>query len=62
MSPLLFEYSYGENKAFEFFIRDGIFGTNVTYSDFGLRPAISIKPGQLITKGTGTVTDPYVIE
>ena len=28
----------------------------------GLRPAISIKPGQLITKGTGTVADPYVIE
>ena len=28
----------------------------------GLRPMITIKPGQLITKGTGTVTDPYVIE
>ena len=26
------------------------------------RPVISIKPGQLITKGTGTVADPYVIE
>ena len=28
----------------------------------GIRPAISIKPGQLITKGTGTENDPYVIE
>ena len=29
---------------------------------WGLRPVISIKQGQLITKGTGTVDDPYVIE
>ena len=28
----------------------------------GLRPSISLKPGQLITKGTGTVLDPYVID
>ena len=28
----------------------------------GLRPVVSLKPGQLITKGTGTVNDPYVIE
>ena len=28
----------------------------------GIRPSISIKPGQLITKGIGTVADPYVIE
>ncbi len=28
---------------------------------YGLRPAISIKPGQFIRSGTGTVTDPYVI-
>ena len=28
----------------------------------GLRPAISLKPGLPITKGTGTVADPYVIE
>ena len=27
-----------------------------------LRPTISIKPGQLITKGTGTASDPYIIE
>ena len=32
------------------------------YLSKGLRPAISLKPGQLITKGTGTVLDPYVIE
>ena len=29
---------------------------------FGTRPMISIKPGQLITKGTGTLLDPYVID
>ncbi len=29
---------------------------------YGLRPAISIKPGQMIKTGTGTANDPYVIE
>ena len=28
----------------------------------GLRPVISIKPGQPIVRGSGTVSDPYVIE
>ncbi len=28
----------------------------------GFRPVISVKPGMPILKGTGTVTDPYVIE
>ncbi len=37
-------------------------GANVSRNYFGLRPVISIKPGQLITKGIGTVSDPYVIE
>ena len=40
------------------FIVDGI-GTMTDYP--GFRPVISLKPGQLITKGTGTVTDPYFI-
>ena len=30
--------------------------------DEGIRPSVSLKPGQLIKSGTGTVTDPYVIE
>ena len=41
-------------------------GGNLNYgkidNDYGYSPAISLKPGQLITKGTGTVADPYVIE
>ncbi len=31
-------------------------------SPSGIRPVISIKPGQPIVSGDGTVTDPYVIE
>jgi hypothetical protein len=34
---------------------------NATSATYGLRPAVSLKPGQLITSGTGTVTNPYVI-
>ena len=41
---------------------NGRMGAAMVYSAGGLRPAISIKPGQLIIKGTGTVADPYVIE
>ncbi len=32
------------------------------YSAYGLRPVVSLKQGQLIASGTGTVSDPYVIE
>ena len=31
-------------------------------SSIGLRPVISLKPGMPIASGTGTATDPYVIE
>ena len=31
-------------------------------SSDGVRPVISVKPGQPVASGTGTVTDPYVIE
>ncbi len=34
----------------------------VTQTGLGICPSISLKPSQLITKGTGTVLDPYVIE
>ena len=36
-------------------------GIYVMYNN-GYRPAISLKPGQLITSGTGTESNPYVIE
>ena len=59
MSPSYFS-TYNANI---FITSDG----RVVYSDsasypFGLRPAISIKPGQLITSGAGTAIDPYIIE
>ena len=54
MSP----YYFKDNSAYE----SNSIGNNVSSSYFGLRPVISIKPGQLITKGSGIVTDPYVIE
>ena len=58
MSPDYFRGSYAYNS---FVYNDGIGARNVSETG-GLRPSISIKPGQLITKGTGTVTDPFVIE
>ncbi len=51
--PFVFAYAYHDVYSI------------VTYSNneyHGVRPMISIKPGQLISKGTGTEADPYVIE
>ena len=33
-----------------------------TYADIGFRPVISLKPGTPVVRGSGIVTDPYVIE
>ena len=51
-----------DDASTNFAMFDHMSGYSVIRDDFGLRPAISIKLGQLITKGTGTATDPYVIE
>ena len=40
----------------------GTISDYVVNNSQGIRPAISIKPGQSIIKGTGTSTNPYVIE
>ena len=59
MSPSYFS----DYRAIEFFVYYGDLNNDgVDFYIPGLRPAISLKPGQLIVKGTGTVADPYVIE
>ena len=62
LSPSDFKISYdyiGDEFRAENFARLESLDVHITS---GLRPVVSIKPGQFITKGTGTVTDPYVIE
>ena len=59
LSPYLF-YIYG---AHEFFVySSGNLVNNRVTDSYGLRPSVSLKPGLSVIKGTGTVTDPYVIE
>ena len=58
LSPMQFD----ANNAQVFRIRDGVIEYNGVDSNYGLRPAISIKPGLPIVNGTGTVLDPYVIK
>ena len=58
LSPLYFS----DTNAVEFsVVNGGIDGSSVSNTS-GLRPSISLKPGLPVIKGTGTVTDPYVIE
>ena len=38
-----------------------LFKISVYYSFFGVRPVVSLKTSTLVTKGTGTETDPYVV-
>ncbi len=40
----------------------GSLDNDTVFNTLGLRPAISLKPGMPVISGTGTVTDPYVIE
>ena len=48
--------------AFEFyFYSDGAMYNNITYFDFGVRPAITLKKGTRISGGEGSETDPFVI-
>ena len=58
-------YSFGfyDAAAYEFYLYiDGaLHNKNVRYSS-GLRPSVSLKPGTPVVKGTGTASDPYVIE
>ena len=51
-------------EVYMFVVRDGYLVENSAnaYNEYGIRPVISIKPNQLITSGTGTIDDPYVIK
>ena len=60
MSP----YSCMANTITEFVITTGMVGDyigNIEWSN-GIRPSISLKTGTIVSSGTGTVTNPYVIE
>ena len=41
---------------------DGIINGNASYLSYGVRPVVSLKSGTTYTEGTGTQTDPYVVE
>ena len=58
LSPRYFDSYY----ASEFRVDSGSINYAYVYNNAGLRPSISLKPGLPVIKGTGTVTDPYVIE
>lgn len=58
LSPLNFYL----NNAREFLVYYGSVDNDFVNVTDGLRPSVSLKPGLSITKGTGTVTDPYVID
>ena len=56
-------YYFTQDGQYDFSVTSmGTLSSNYVTDDYGLRPSISIKPGQLITKGIGTADDPYVIE
>ena len=64
MSPFTYYHSYASIYNFTHY-SNGTQLNNESANESGykgFRPVISIKPGQLITKGDGTVTNPYVIE
>ena len=58
LSP--FYFSYGSVEEFSWY--NSYIGSNHVYAAYGLRPAISLKPGTPVVSGSGTVSNPYVIE
>ncbi len=58
MSPSQFNGIYAE----EFYDETDYVSNDEVSTTFGLRPAISLKPGQPVISGDGTATNPYVIK
>ncbi len=54
--------AYGSYPEMGTIFSSGSFLSREIYARYPVRPVISIKPGQFIKSGTGTVLDPYVIE
>ncbi len=59
LSPFDF---YLNRYANEFFVNSSYIIGGYVDSSYGLRPSVSLKPGQPVVRGTGIVEDPYVIE
>ena len=55
-------YGFEKYTAGEFGVNGGSVYINSVAYTYGLRPAVSLKPGTPVVKGTGTVQNPYVIE
>ena len=53
---------YNDSHAFGFTVYTRLDDDSAVRYTKGLRPAISIKSGTPVVKGTGTISDPYVIE
>jgi hypothetical protein len=59
MSPHSFYYT----SAIQFIMYSyGYLNYGNMYSAYGIRPAVSLKYGTLVTTGSGTAIDPYIIE
>jgi hypothetical protein len=59
MSP--FYFGNGTAVMFGGF-EDGDLGIDHVVNEFGVRPAVSLKPGAIVTTGEGTAAKPYIIQ
>ena len=57
LSPSAWAYGY----ALGLYLSDGYISNYYVNVTFGLRPAVSLKPGTPVVRGSGTVDDPYII-
>ena len=53
---------YSNSHAFEFYWGYSYIHYSRVDTAYGLRPSVSLKPGTPVVRGSGTVSDPYVIE
>jgi hypothetical protein len=58
LSPYYFNSSYAGVWGVS---SDGYLGNNFVYYSYGVRPAVSLKPGTTYSSGNGSSTSPYVV-
>ena len=63
MSPVKFDYFFGRDTiSMNAYLNNGDLDSESVDMSYGVRPVISLKNSNVVTSGTGSETDPWIIE
>ena len=55
-------FGYTTNSYVEYMAWDGSIWRTFVHSGFGVRPAISLRPGLMYESGDGSMANPYIVK